>query len=146
MSGNKRFIFLKVSSLKIFLLIWCSDLFFYLGKYFYMPIWIYFYFPCILISEICFIFMLISCIQIKILLFTIDISTGHKNNKHKNPELFSWFSEIHWDFESCVFEHNLKQWIEDNHRDGPWPNKPWTKVIEWLCQHWGDHEKEFKHD
>lgn len=68
-----HYCFLKVSSLKLFLLIWQPDLFFYL---------IYFYFPWILISEICFIFMLITCVQIKILLFIIDISTGHKNNTH----------------------------------------------------------------
>jgi len=49
-----------------------------------MPFWVYF--PCILIYEICFIFMLITCVEMEILLFITDISTGYKKCTHTHTQ------------------------------------------------------------
>jgi len=70
-----------------------------------MPFWVYF--PCILIYEICFIFMLITCVEMEILLFITDISTGYKKCTHThthththNPETKCFLRDL--EFCSCT--------------------------------------------
>lgn len=73
--------------------------------------WAYFYFPCIII---CSIFMLITCVQVKMLQFLIDISTGYKNNKETT--CFKCFRLGFWSL--CVILHNMtlnqqtEEWLQ----------------------------------